>query len=417
MPAGDRPRALAVISDLPWPPRSGNHWRYLQNLRLLESLGYDVGVVAGRVRRDVPDPGVGEHGRLLKVVAVEPPGVDIRARVRRASGLSRSMIVGTPRNPWAQQHQAAGFDEAVQRACREFRPQAILLRSTFSHMVARVRPGVETIVLDAHDSDAIFARMLENAAPRWRRPVLRLRRLNAVRAERSFEDADEVWVPARRELEYFRRQHEHLPCLLVPNGVPVPDAPPVRDPDGRTLLLYGAFGLPMNLAAADVLMERVLPGVLAARPDCRVVLLGTGLPESRLAAWRHLPVEWLGRVDDLEPHLRRAQAIVFAPPPIFGSGTPLKVSEALAAAIPVVTTPVIGAELGLLSGESAIVDEDHDCLTKAVVRLLSEREFALAIGQAGHARARECLSFDSVLTRTQASSILAPGEQAASRPR
>lgn len=407
MEAKGRPRALAVISDLPWPPGSGNHWRYLQNLRLLEAFGYDVGVVAGDVRRDVDQATLGEWGQLLDVVPVAQPTVDPRARLRRVGQLSTGLLSREARDPWAQQHRRAGFDDAVLRAAAELKPHAVLLRSTFSHLAARLRSTVSHLVIDAHDSDALYARMLQAAAPVWRRPALGLRRINALRAEDAFRDADELWVPARREHDYFRQRQPGLPCLLVPNGVPVAAVAPVRDPDGRTLLLFGAFGLPMNLAAADALVDNVLPAVLDEHPECRVMLAGTGLPASRIKRWRYLPVEWLGRVDDLQPLLSRAQAFVFVPPAVFGSGTPLKVSEALAAAIPVVTTPVIGDEIGLVSGISALVDSDYHVLAKGISRLLSDGVLAADIGTGGHRLARQFLSFESVLASTRADSVLA----------
>ncbi len=401
-----RPRALAVISDLPWPPRSGNHWRYLQNLRLLDALGYELGVVAGGVRPDASDASLGEHGRLLDVVAVDQPAVDIAARLSRLVGLSANLIGRRPRDPWAQQHRRAGYDDAVLRAVATFRPDVVLVRSTFAHIVPGIRSSVARVVIDAHDSDAIYAGMLEGTARPWQRPGLRLRRLNAMRAERTFGQADELWAPARRELDYFRRRRPGLSCLLVPNGVPVPAVAPARDPDGRTLLLFGAFGLPMNLAAADALVDRVLPAVLAACPRCRVALAGTGMPEARLRRWRDLPVDWLGQLDDLGPQLARAQAFVFVPPSTFGSGTPLKVSEALAAGTPVVTTPVIADGLGLICGRNAIVDADPGRLAEGIVRLLSDDELAGSLGAAGHSRARELLSFESVLERVRAGSVL-----------
>ena len=216
---------------------------------------------------------LGEHGRLLDVVAVDQPAVDIAARLWGFAGLSGNLIGRRPRDPWAQQHRRAGYDDAVLRAVATFRPDVVLVRSTFAHMVPGIRSSVARVVIDAHDSDAIYAGMLEGTARPWQRPGLRLRRLNAIRAERTFGQAYEPRAPARRELDYFRRRRPGLSCLLAPNGVPVPAVAPARDPDGRTLLLFGAFGLPMNLAAADALVDRVLPAVLAACPRCRSPVL------------------------------------------------------------------------------------------------------------------------------------------------
>lgn len=402
-----RPRALAVISDLPWPPRSGNHWRYLQNLRLLAEFGYEVGVVAGHVRDDVAEAGLGEHGRRLAVVRVCKESPSASARSRRMVSLGAALVAKDPPNPWAREHRSAGFDRAVLRAVHQFAPDAVLLRSTFSHLAPHMRPLTARLVIDAHDSDALFARTLQSTAAAWQRPGLRLRHLAAVRAERSLRHADELWVPAPREVEYFSARHSGLRTLLVPNGVPVPAVPPRRHPDGRTLLLFGAFGLPMNLAAADRLMDHVLPAVRDQVPDCRVELVGGGLPVARLERWRELPVEWLGRVEELKSHLARAQAFVFIPPSSFGSGTPLKVSEALGAAIPVVTTPVIARELGLVSGRNAVVADDPRELADGIVRLLRDPRAAAIIADAGHQRALEFLSFDSVLARARRDSVLA----------
>jgi glycosyltransferase involved in cell wall biosynthesis len=402
-----RPRALAVISDVPWPARSGNHWRYLQNLRLLAELGYDVHVVAGHVRDDLAAPDLGGVGKAHAVIRVRNQSSTSIARVRRISSLAGHLLAAHPRNPWAMEHVAAGFDDAVVQAARELAPEAVLLRSTFAHLVPRLRPLAECIAVDAHDSDALFARALRTTSVGWQTAGLRLRELGARRAEREFLGADELWVPAPREVEYFRRRLPGLHTILVPNGVPVSPTPPTRDPDGRTLLLFGGFGLPMNLAAADALIDEVLPAVRAACPDCRVDLIGTDLPEDRLERWRELPVRWLGRVDDLAPHLARAQAFVFVPPPGFGSGTPLKVSEALAAAVPLVTTPVIGDQLGLVSGDNAIVGSDVPELAEGIVSLLEDPAIACRIAAAGHSRALELLSFESVLERARSTSLLA----------
>jgi glycosyltransferase involved in cell wall biosynthesis len=359
------------------------------------------------VRDDAGEPELREPSRVLDVVPVRQPTIDARARAQRIASFGRGILTREPPNPWAQQHRAAGFDEAVMRAARQFAPDAVLLRSTFAHLIAPLRSTTRRLAVDAHDSDALFALTLKSTAKPWQRPALHLRHLNAERAERAFERADELWVPASRELTYFQTRSPALPLVLVPNGVPVTATPPPRDPDGRTLLLFGAFGMPMNLAAADARVDEILPDVLAVAPDCRVELLGTDLPADRLERWRELPVHWLGRVDDLQPHLARAQVFVFAPTAGFGSGTPLKVSEALAAGIPVATTPVIGEELGLVGGDNAIVAEDPRALARGIARLLREPDLADSVGVAGHARARELLSFESVLARTRSESALA----------
>jgi glycosyltransferase involved in cell wall biosynthesis len=404
---GERPVALAVLSDLPSPPRSGNHWRYRQNVNLMAALGYEVHVVAGQFRSDVPSPGV-EHARLARAVRVEPPSVSPAARLRRMIELTSALGAPSARNPWASAYTRAGLDEAVLDVTRELEPDTILLRSTFAHLVPALRPLTRRLIIDAHDSDVIFAKTLETTAAPWQIPALKLRRAVARRSERWFARADEIWVPADRELAYFKTTRPETPVVLVPNGVPVsPDAPD-RTPDGRTLLLFGAFGLPMNLAAADALVDEILPRLLDFLPDCRVDLIGRGLPASRRARWIERPVRLLGHVEDLSSHLGSAVAMVFAPPLAFATGTPLKVSEALAAGVPVATNSAIAAQLGLVNDVHAVLADDPGEMAWALSQLVAHPQRATAIGRAGHGRAYELFSFERILARLQHESVVAP---------
>jgi hypothetical protein len=60
-----------------------------------------------------------------------------------------------------------------------------------------------------------------------------------------------------------------------------------------------------------------------------------------------------------------------------------------------------------VGGVNAIVAEDPRALARGIARLLREPDLADCVGVAGHARARELLSFESVLARTRSESALA----------
>ena len=116
-----------------------------------------------------------------------------------------------------------------------------------------------------------------------------------------------------------------------------------RAPD--TLLFLGSFRHVPNVEALEWFVHQVFPKLLEKRPGVRLILIGSDAPP------RHsLPdipnIELVGFVDDVRDAL--GEYAVFICPILTGSGVRVKLLEAFAAGIPVVSTG-IGAE-GLTVG-------------------------------------------------------------------
>jgi len=149
-----------------------------------------------------------------------------------------------------------------------------------------------------------------------------------------------------------------------------------------TLLFLGGFRHPPNREALTWFVERVLPAVLAEEPRARVVVVGSKPPPRD--AFRHGDaVELVGFVEDVREPL--ARYALFLCPILSGSGVRVKLLEAFASGIPVVSTR-LGAE-GLADRDGdicALADEPED-FAHHVVRLL--RHPAEAAAMAARARA------------------------------
>ncbi|HOX26595.1 MAG TPA: glycosyltransferase family 4 protein [Candidatus Krumholzibacteria bacterium] len=141
--------------------------------------------------------------------------------------------------------------------------------------------------------------------------------------------------------------------VTVPLGVDTRRLRAERAPvDPPRVLFVGSFQHPPNRAAARLLCERIWPAVVAELPGWRLVLAGPG-SDTFLAGMRPRPrgVAATGFVDDLAPLFRESR--LFAAPLFAGGGIKIKILEAMARGIPVVTTP-IGAE-GITSGPDGLV--------------------------------------------------------------
>ena len=125
------------------------------------------------------------------------------------------------------------------------------------------------------------------------------------------------------------------------------------------------------------------PRVLERRPDARLLLAGFGMEREAFAHLPDLPgVEWRGTVPSATDFLRELGVLLY--PLGRGSGAKIKVLEALALGVPVVTTPD-GAE-GIGGRGGLVVDIDDGALADATVALLARRRRApQAAGDAAYA--------------------------------
>lgn len=138
------------------------------------------------------------------------------------------------------------------------------------------------------------------------------------------------------------------------------DGPPVAG-------IVGTAAWPPTAEAMVRLVERVWPRVHRSSPDARLVVAGRGT--SRLARLRPGPgVEVTGEISSAAEFLRGLCVLLY--PLERGSGMKVKVLEAIASGVPVVTTPA-GAE-GIEGGDGVLVAERDGELAAAAARILSD---------------------------------------------
>lgn len=263
-----------------------------------------------------------------------------------------------------------------------------------------------------------YARMLEtmrrfpdapiDALGEFRAVVPRpLARLIAVRSVQRAVLHVERRLVARRELDMV---DEFSRCLLVspaevgalqqrsdPARVAVlppvvPGADVTRSPAERPVfVLLGLLSLPHNHDATMAFLKLCMPDVARLLPDAEVHIVGRGARPELVAAAADFPgqVRVEGYVHDLGGLLSRATAVVA--PLRFGSGIKIKVIEALAHGVPVLTTPV-GAE-GITTGPRAgvLVEEAIERLPERMAEL-ADPEWNAALSTAARLHHRQVYS-------------------------
>ena len=369
-------RSVMVTKFVPYPADSGGKLRSLAVLRELAAVGEVVLCAFADSRSD--------QGHLERL------GIDVRAvpydgsMPRLATGLIHARSLAAARF-W--DHRLA---RVVDRATRE--APTDLLQVEYSHLAPYLELGSARVrVLDLHNIESALASSYARGGLTVRASAVRIESRLLRRLEvRALSAADVVVVVSEQDSGRLPARPREV--IVSPNGWT--PQPPLPWPDRPVVAFVALMGWQPNEDAAMWLVNRVWPMVRAAVPAAELLLVGRD-PGRRVRALAASDIEVTGTVEDVRPHLSRAQ--VALAPLLSGGGTRLKVLEALDAGRPVVATTVGIDGLAHLVGNGVVVADQPADFADAVVDLLLHPARAAVIGQRGASAVRETYEWSRVL--------------------
>lgn len=386
-----RPRALIVTGRLPLPLDDGGRIVVWQAVRSI-AQEYETTLVSLVPEADAgapTPPALTEIGVRLVRVPHRPPWMPVAA-LSGAFG----------RWPYTlYRYRNRRLDTTLRKLVAEQRPAFANVHHLHLATYFEALAGTP-MVLREHNLEHLW---LERFARSRRNPAVRAyahyqaRRMVRTEAELCSRCAL-VLAVREEEASVLRRLAPRTRVEVVPIGIAMdrylpraPERPPI-------VLLPGSWDWPPNRDGGQRFVERGWASVRARVPEARLRVVGKALPDSLAAAARRAGAETVGYVESMAPEFARAAVMVV--PLWIGAGARVKIVEALAARIPVVTT-TLGAEgLGLEPGTHALFAETPESLGDAIADLLMQPERGRALTEAGYAFARERFSFDVVSRRT-----------------
>jgi glycosyltransferase involved in cell wall biosynthesis len=170
------------------------------------------------------------------------------------------------------------------------------------------------------------------------------------------------------DARYFSRLGAHV--TVIPNGVDCSafEGAVTAERASRTVLYVGALDWPPNVNAAKFLAREVLPALRQRVPDARVALVGRNpSADVRALATPDGSVQVHADVPDVVPFFAAAAAL--AVPLEAGGGSRLKILEAFAAGLPVVSTPIGCEGIEVEDGKHLVIC-NRDRFAEALAGLL-----------------------------------------------
>jgi sugar transferase (PEP-CTERM/EpsH1 system associated) len=149
--------------------------------------------------------------------------------------------------------------------------------------------------------------------------------------------------------------------------------------DSSLLVFVGKMDFRPNVDAVLWFCQQILPLIRRERPSIRFVIVGRE-PHPRVQALAQDPrITVTGYVEDVRPYI--ARAAVYVVPLRMGSGTRLKVLEAMAMSQAIVSTTLGCEGIALTPGREAILADTAQEFAQRVMELLDDEERRRSMGQ------------------------------------
>jgi len=198
----------------------------------------------------------------------------------------------------------------------------------------------------------------------------------------SCRTVDQIHTMSTDDADYLAR---FMPdgtkrMVIAPNGVSTefyrqPDPPPDRE----NVLYVGNYQNLPNVDALEYFVLDVWPLLKLDRPDAKLSVVGAN-PSDRVFRFDGKDgITVVGPVDDLRDAYHGHRVMVA--PIRAGSGTRLKILEAFAAGIPVVSTTLAAEGIDTEHERDLLIADDAVAFAKAVARVLDDDELATSMAE------------------------------------
>jgi len=165
-------------------------------------------------------------------------------------------------------------------------------------------------------------------------------------------------VCSEREREELRKLAPSSHIAVVENGVDTETFLQAEASGANKLVFVGLMDYYPNIEAATSFVQRIWPQIRERLPGLSLWIVGAN-PAPSVLELAHFPgVTVTGTVPDVRPYYRDALAAIV--PLRTGGGTRLKILEAMAMTVPVISTPLGAEGLAVTPGENILFAEPDD---------------------------------------------------------
>lgn len=365
-------KILMLTPYLPYPLISGGQTRSYNLIKNLTGK-HDITLFAF-IRDDEERKFIPELEKFCKKVKV--------FKRRKAWSPVNVLLAGISPYPFLVSiYRSPSLKKAIARELEE-NEYDLIHAETFYVMPNIPKTALPTVLVEQTIEYAVYKHFVEETPPRVLRPLLLFDVQKIKFWEKHFwYEAARVVAMSERDKEAILELAPDLKVDIVPNGVDVGWFSQKKRKDGDAKVLYvGYFKWLQNREAVEFLIEEVWPKIKKETREARLWIVGRGTSdEIKRLAGKDIQVS--EDIEDIRDAYVNSDVLVA---PIKGpGGTRLKILEAMASGIPVVTTSVGIEGLRVEHEKQALIEDDAESIAQAAIKVLKNKDFARRLGEAG----------------------------------
>ena len=391
-------RILWTMPYLPWPITSGGKSRQYHLLRRMAERGHRITLLV-QSKTLLDDETRAQLEPLLERLIVLP-----RRALKHPLTLWHAAL-----SPWPLLTTVNGHAPALTGRFNELLAEGgwdvVQIEHSYGFLPFEVALSRhrQPFVLCEHNVESQLGAATYGKWPLLLRPLARYDQWRGRRWERRvLSQASAVAAVTEADARTMERLSGGQPVGVVSNGVDTRAFSQVHPAVGSDKVLFvGNYEYAPNVDAIEWALDEVLPRLWRQRPQARFIVCGHALPQAWRRRFTDARIEWRGYVPDLTEV--QAEAAAFLAPLRFGGGSKLKVLEALAAGLPLVSTPEGVSGLGVVDGVHAHLGGTAEGLVDGLVAVLGQPDRARELGEAG--RAHVAARFDWAAAAAQLESL------------
>jgi glycosyltransferase involved in cell wall biosynthesis len=400
---------LFLTQIIPYPPDAGPKVKTWHVLRYLVERGHEV-TLASFVR-----PEERRHIPILESLCAAVHTVPIRrSRLADAVYWLRSLFSGRPF--LVERDDLAGMRVLVRELLAAGQVDIIhadqLTMTQFALPYSASRQDMTSrpsLVFDAHNAVWTITRRMAETAPWFLKPVLWQETARIERYEGmvvgEFDHTLAVTEPDRRALiKVLKKGGDNRPAIhVIPIAVDTLAQKPVeRQRGSKNILTLGTLHYPPNADGIRWFLQEVFPLVRDLLPGVSLTIVGKNPPRDFREEAAQLPgvVRVTGYVPDLQPVLAEAGAMVV--PVRAGGGMRVRILEAFAHGMPVITTTVGLEGIEAEPGRDVLVADTPGAFASAVVQVLTDPAIQEKLSTGGRLLAETSYDWQIVLDKLDA---------------
>lgn len=359
-------KILWVKSDFLHPTTKGGHIRTLETLKRLH-LRHEIHYVALDLAEQ--PGGVQRSAEYCTKAYPIPHSAPARGSVRFGLQLAASLFSPLPLA--VSRYRSDGMRRQIETLARAEKFDSIVCDFLFP---APNLPDPGAAVLFQHNVEAlIWKRQVDNAVSAPRRIYFHGQYDRMLRYEGQIcRAAKNVIAVSAADAQSMRSLYGISRVAAVPTGVDLDYfALPLRPTPTADLVFAGSMDWMPNIDGIQWFVEEVLPLIRRRRPDCSLVIAGRRpTPAIQKLAERDSLIRVTGTIPDIRPYLWESAVSIV--PLRIGGGTRLKIYEAMAAKIPVVSTRIGAEGLDIRNGEDIHIADSPAEFAERCLALLDD---------------------------------------------